>query len=56
MGKGVMGMDDGLADLADLSQLSGSVTLDHLLLAQEKSKLCICSILVSLSINLPPAK
>lgn len=56
MGKGVMGMDDGLPDLADLSQLMGFVMLDHLLFVQQQPALRICSILVSLSINIPPAE
>ncbi len=55
MGKGVMGMDDGLSDLADLSQLMGSLTLDPVVLLQkmftELSPMQSCSILVSLSNN-----
>ena len=58
-----MGMDDGLSDLADISQLEGYLTHDHVVQLQEMSAVVpiqtvtvrIVSILVSLSNNIPPA-
>jgi hypothetical protein len=63
MGKGVMGMDDGLSDLADISQLGGNLTHEHVVQLQEVSATVplqtvtvrIVSILVSLSNNIPTA-
>lgn len=46
MGKGVMGMDDGLSDLADLSDLS-KLIVDGVLLLKEMPALRVHLILVS---------
>jgi hypothetical protein len=54
----VMGMDDGLselADLADLSDLTGCLTLDLVVRLQEMSGTQTRSILVSLSNHIPTA-
>lgn len=52
MGKGVMGMDDGLSDL---SRLAGWLGVAHDRFAQKLSAMQICSILASLSNQLTPA-
>jgi hypothetical protein len=59
MGKGVMGMDDGLSDLVDLSDLRrlvGWFALAHDLPVQDIFAERMRSILVSLSNNLTSAR